>query len=139
MKKPSAKHHLPLNRSSCKRPKIVNVKLRSRQNRQLIAQTINALFTNGHIAQMTSCWLSFGHNHQEYQRFTRRPKYIKLFLPADQSSLVAVVPKKRISSFVDSLLPGQSRKNKTLTSRTLHTNVMSLKTRLFQMKQIKLR
>ena len=32
---------------------------------------INALFTNGHIAQMTYKWLSFGQNHQEYQRFTR--------------------------------------------------------------------
>ena len=42
---------------------------------------------------MTYKWLSFGQNHQEYQRFTRWPKYIKLFLPADQSSLVAVVPK----------------------------------------------
>ena len=42
---------------------------------------------------MTYKWLSFGQNHQEYQRFTRWPKYIKIFLPADQSSLVAVVPK----------------------------------------------
>ena len=42
---------------------------------------------------MTYKWLSFGQNHQEYQRFTLWPKYIKLILPADQSSLVAVVPK----------------------------------------------
>ena len=42
---------------------------------------------------MTYKWLSFGQNHQEYQRFTCWSKYIKLFLPADQSSLVAVVPK----------------------------------------------
>ena len=104
--------------------------------------TINALFTNEHIAQMTYKWLSFGQNHQEYQRFTRWPKYIKLFLLVDQSSLVAAGsggPKERISSFVDSLLPGQSRKNKSLASRTLHIKVISLKTRLFQMKQFKLR
>ena len=39
-------------------------------------------------------WLSFGQNHQEYQCFYTLTKYIKLFLPADQSSLVAVVPKE---------------------------------------------
>ena len=37
-------------------------------------------------------WLSLGQNHQEYQRFALWPKYIKLVLSADQSSLVAVVP-----------------------------------------------
>ena len=37
-------------------------------------------------------WLSLGQNHQEYQSFALWPKYIKLVLSADQSSLVAVVP-----------------------------------------------
>ena len=36
-----------------------------------VISTINALFTNGHIVQMTYQCLSFGQNHQEYQRFTR--------------------------------------------------------------------
>ena len=77
---------------------------------------------------------------EEYQRFTRWPKYLKLFLPADHWIVSGSGgPKERISNFVDSLLPGQLRKNKSLTSRTLHTKVISLKTRLFQMKQFKLR
>ena len=37
-------------------------------------------------------WLSLGQNHQEYHSFALWPKYIKLVLSADQSSLVAVVP-----------------------------------------------
>ena len=36
-----------------------------------VISTINALLIIGHIAQMTYKCLSFGQNHQEYQRFTR--------------------------------------------------------------------
>ena len=86
---------------------------------------------------------------QQVAKFWPKSPRIPVFLHADQIHKTIPAgrpivsgsggPKERISSFVDSLLPGQSRKNKSLTSRTLHSKVISLKTRLFQMKQFKLR
>ena len=40
-------------------------------------------------------WVSLGQNYQEYHSFSRWPKYIKLFLSADQSSLVTVAATDR--------------------------------------------
>ena len=67
---------------------------------------------------MTYKCLSLGQNHREYHSFSRWPKYIKLSLSADESCLVAVAATDGTRTRFQK---GQSRKNKSLTSRTLHT------------------
>ena len=72
--------------------------------------TINSLLTNGHIAQMTYKWLSFGVLHAD-QNQDKIYKTIPAGKPIVSGS---GGPKERISRFVDSLLPGQSRKTRVL-------------------------
>ena len=69
---------------------------------------------------MTYKWLSFGENHKEYLNTPKIPKIPKT-IPAGRPIVSGRVgPKECISSFVDSLLPGQSHKDESYIEDTTH-------------------
>ena len=71
-------------------------------------------------------WLSLGQNHQEYQSFALWPKYIKLVLSADQSSLVAVVPQTAFLVLLTGFYKATCTKTLAKNHRKLRCNSCSI-------------
>ena len=80
-------------------------------------------------------WLSLGQNHQEYQSISLWPKYIKLVLSANQSSLVAVVPQTAFPVLLTGFYKANRAKTRVLHQGHYTLYKLSLKTHHFQMKQ----
>ena len=82
-------------------------------------------------------WLSLGQNHQENQSFALWPKYIKLVLSGDQSSLIEVVPQTEILVLLTGFYKANRAKTRVLHQGHYTLYKLSLKTYHFQMKQFK--
>ena len=75
---------------------------------------INALFTKGHIDQMTHKWLSLGQNPPQIPQFYTLTKIYKAIPVSRPIVYGSGGPTERISSFVDSLLQPMAQKQRAL-------------------------
>ena len=81
---------------------------------------INALFTNGHIDQMTHKWLSLGQNPPQIPEFYTLIKIHKAIPVGRPIVSGSGGPTERISSFVDSLLQPIAQKQEYYIKDTTH-------------------